>query len=1343
MQRPHHDQQSQQQSRVYASFTESISNPSSTHSSPRTFPSDLDAFYPAHQLGINSGSGGSNVGTSSSSSGSGMHSHISHLQHSQTYPLPAGTQMHPYIPAHQRRPPLPHQNTHPHAPFHHLHQGQGQQYSQTHMQPSRSSSYSSTYTAPMPLQVSTSSSSVTQSEHDPNERTARPGNAHVHTQFHQALSAAAAAASGSGGGISVTGAGAVDAEGAGAGSGAGMAQERAEDGGGRGGSSAEICAETNQISSSSRPSSSHSRPSTSHSRSSSSASPPQAQQQQQQDYTASTPGLSAGLSRPLKPIEQERLAHLDRLKFFLATAPSSWDAAAKASGSSSGSSSSEGEFAYGGGGNGGFSGMGGALSMNSNLGLGMPLVEPAYHHAPPHPALNRFLLPNQEFVTCVLWNGLYHITGTDIVRALVFRFEAFGRPVRNMKKFEEGVFSDLRNLKPGVDACLEEPKSPFLDLLFKYQCIRTQKKQKVFYWFSVPHDRLFLDALERDLKREKMGLEPTTQVVGEPALSFTYDSKRSLYEQFSKAQGVRDGEGELETSLRIAEDGSGVGGQGVGAGASDGAEGSGSVSGDNSDAHMHDESESESVDDSGMTGGEESDAAGSSGAHRTLKRRSGAPNGHPFFTNIPLFEGSPTYKQRRKKGTKGGSMLRKGSEDYPDEFERGRSVGLGGVGVGLGAGIGTDRMGSVSRERGARPPKHPSMLHEFGPGSEDAKAQEMAEMSAADMFLKQARGQLVPGDGVVRKPKPQYVAGNVSVVYHHDGSVQQAQQQMQRGQGQQQHARRASADVGSPDFSDPDGSEGPISASYMQTTFDPSTIAPPATGQTQQQQQGLTSISQYDAASPDGKVRAFVCPLYSCQRLFKRMEHLKRHLRTHTLERPFSCTRCGKKFSRSDNLTQHLRTHERTGHGAADSVAGGAGAGAGGDPINWMEPENPVVEGEGSTGGSPGQSMPGGEDDGAMPDMLDFGAGGNGIVMFGGEEAGLGRMVGIDMNVPYDIDMHGFSSDQLDERMCEVEVPGGVRDVQGDEEGEVMRMGGVEPSLVFRQQQQQMPGSEFPFVSQPSSDFSDGQWATRPTSTHGSPAGGFARMYHTHSSSSSQSSNFGEDFGLASLSAPSHRQSFDHAGLYPPNLLEGGGIGPVRRHRSMTPSLARNGEPIRRPMTANSSDLQGVGGGSPGSVSSMNSNGGAGARGYHPYYSNNNSRANSTHNSPQVHSIPLGGELAAGRPGSRGSSYGGVSGLHEQMRQMMSMDGGGSGAGATGSVFGENAFRTGSPASFHQTESPGTFSIDLPLQYTGSPGFNPAQQQVLHAATMPQFGSSQQQQYDGYYHNVQQPHATL
>lgn len=56
------------------------------------------------------------------------------------------------------------------------------------------------------------------------------------------------------------------------------------------------------------------------------------------------------------------------------------------------------------------------------------------------------------------WNGLYHITGTDIIRTLVFRFRAFGRRISNMKKFEEGVFSDLRNLKAGHDATLEVPK---------------------------------------------------------------------------------------------------------------------------------------------------------------------------------------------------------------------------------------------------------------------------------------------------------------------------------------------------------------------------------------------------------------------------------------------------------------------------------------------------------------------------------------------------------------------------------------------------------------------------------------------------------------------------------------------------------------------------------------------------------------------------------------------------------------------------------------------------------------------------------------------------------------------
>ncbi|KAM6493066.1 STE-12 alpha [Amanita muscaria] len=953
------------------------------------------------------------------------------------------------------------------------------------------------------------------------------------------------------------------------------------------------------------------------------------------DSPTSITGIPNGLLRSLTPHERDKLGHLERLKMFLATAPSYWDTNDPSSFVNTNA----------------FAGSAMDMAAQRSLALG---------HVPPHPQLNRFLLPSQEFITCVLWNGLYHITGTDIVRALVFRFDAFGRPVRNMKKFEEGIFSDLRNLKPGVDACLEEPKSPFLDLLFKYQCIRTQKKQKVFYWFSVPHDRLFLDALERDLKREKMGLESTTEVVGEPASSFTYDPKRSLYEQFSRAARDQDDADDFR--------------------------GSPESSGTNSDAQPDNMDTSDSPKE-GEASADPGDVQMNNTADTKPKlggssRRKQSSSTQYFGTQyLMLFEmnqGSPHYKIRKKKaGVKAN---------------------------GLSTGIMSPVRKDFDQDRGRYPPVANGSVMVLEP---EVKREDT--MNAADMFRLQALGELAPADGKSKPPRPQSAIGQADVYYHPSNSVEGSYD----SQGYQRH--RPHEVVHRHTLPTAHISQ---SGSVSVTAFDSSLQHGVQAGLPDPQDGGSTV-----------RTKAFVCPLFSCGRMFKRQEHLKRHLRTHTMERPYACPRCKKRFSRSDNLNQHLRTHDR---GGSITIHDNSSS-------DWNNEYSDADERHHRLSRS--SSLSGTESEGA-DDLRsnhsvlgmyrgDFQQSGESLGMFGGAAAGMG------------MGQFGLSSLAQPAGRPNAQF-GSSADSLGLDVQDMTMSGPDGPGRSHDQDIYYLPSGTSDSFSAGNLDKNhfvptDSQWALRgdpnspfmhtaePSPTVPIPIGPPNRHSldatvgygPSPQSTCSSASSYSDEFALP-MSAPPRKQVFDPVTSFLPHddlaVMNNGGAGPIRRHRSMTPSMMHNGEPVRsRPTTANSEF--GVGGGSPGSNN----------RAYHPYapYSAAQSRAGSTHSSPSLRNVPLNGDISR-RSHSRSPNYGALPD-HLKGFQDVAID---------SSSPQPPMFRTESPAAFTQTGSPAQYGTDLPVQYGPSSTANEAEPPTFIMGN----SQSQQSQFNGYY---PQHHHTL
>ncbi|KAJ2719388.1 hypothetical protein GGI07_005245 [Coemansia sp. Benny D115] len=72
-----------------------------------------------------------------------------------------------------------------------------------------------------------------------------------------------------------------------------------------------------------------------------------------------------------------------------------------------------------------------------------------------------------------------------------------------------------------------------------------------------------------------------------------------------------------------------------------------------------------------------------------------------------------------------------------------------------------------------------------------------------------------------------------------------------------------------------------------------------------------TRLATHRSPEAAADVRQYKCGLQSCLAVFKRPEHLKRHMLTHTQSRPFRCDApgCGKRFSRRDNYVTHTKKH--------------------------------------------------------------------------------------------------------------------------------------------------------------------------------------------------------------------------------------------------------------------------------------------------------------------------------------------------------------------------------------------------------------------------------------------------
>jgi hypothetical protein len=101
-----------------------------------------------------------------------------------------------------------------------------------------------------------------------------------------------------------------------------------------------------------------------------------------------------------------------------------------------------------------------------------------------------------------------------------------GQSPTNFKKFDEGIHTDLRSIKVGDGAILEESNSSLLKYLYRINSVRTHKRQKIFLWHAVPFLNLLEDAIKREQKSNQIGVLNVPkeisrqQIIGPTFISF-------------------------------------------------------------------------------------------------------------------------------------------------------------------------------------------------------------------------------------------------------------------------------------------------------------------------------------------------------------------------------------------------------------------------------------------------------------------------------------------------------------------------------------------------------------------------------------------------------------------------------------------------------------------------------------------------------------------------------------------------------------------------------------------------------------------------------------------------------